>query len=478
MNKESLIQQVLHLREVEKLSQRQIAEKLNIGRKRVRRILGDSCSANPIPKKSILDEYVHLIAHWYKEYPKLKANQVYERLKPYGYQGSYVSVARLSRSYRKTKPKAYHSLTFVPGEEAQVDWFFFNHEKFGQVAGFLYVLSYSRYAWGMFYPKTSLEFFLAGHIECFEHIGGLAHQHRYDNVKTVVLSRNPTIQYNPQFLDFSRFYGFSIYLCNPYSGNEKGRVERIIRDIRVFLYAEEFIDLNDLNKKFRQWLTKRNNTIHRSTTKTPQELLSKERLIALPQNAYLPRRIIQAVASKTALVEFETNKYSVPGTCTVKTVEIIAYPEKIEIHVAGKKVAVHKRCFAKRKIIQNPLHSEKLLNHTPQFKMQRILQLITNMDLEFKDFILHQDNDNQQEQAAYQLFQLLKTHSRKMLISAVRELNSMKCFKIKALCSLLHLPEPKEGDPLWPQNIQLLNLTYEERSLKDYDPDSTNMEPT
>lgn len=475
---ESLIQQVLHLRQVEKLSQRQIAEKLNIGRKRVRRILSGSCSAKPIPGKSILDDYIHLIAHWYKEYPKLKANQVYERLKPYGYQGSYVSVARLSKSYRTIRPKVYHALTFVPGEEAQIDWFFFNHEKLGQVAGFLYVLSYSRYAWGMFYPKTSLEFFLAGHIECFEHIGGLAHRHRYDNVKTVVLSRQPTIQYNPQFLDFSRFYGFSIYLCNPYSGNEKGRVERIIRDIRVFLYGEEFINLNDLNKKFKAWLAKRNNTLHRSTTKTPQELLSKERLITLPQNTYLPRRIVQAVASKTALVEFETNKYSVPGTCAVKPVEVIVYPQRIEIHIAGVKVAVHKRCFEKRKVIQNPLHAEKLLKSTPQFKMRRILQLITNMDSEFKNFILHQDNDNQQEQSAYQLFQLLKTHSRTMLVSAVRELNSMKCFKIKALRSLLNLPQSKESDPLWPQNIQLLNLSYEERSLDDYDPASTNMDPT
>jgi len=441
-------------------------------------MLNSSGAAKPIPRQSILDEYNHLIAHWYKEYPRLKANQVYERLKAYGYQGSYVSVARHSRAYRTIKPKVYHTLTFVPGEEAQIDWFFFNHEKLGQVAEFLYVLSYSRYAWGLFYPRTSLEFLLAGHLACFEHIGGLAHRHRYDNVKTVVLSRYPMTQYNPQFLDFSRFYGFSIYLCNPYSGNEKGRVERIIRDIRTFLYAEEFIDLDDLNKKFQAWLTKRNHTIHRSTSKTPQELLSQERLIALPSNTYLPRRIITAMADKTALVEFETNKYSVPSTCAVKTVEIMAYPETVEIHVAAKKVAVHQRCFTKKKIIQNPLHTEKLLHRTPQFKMQRIHQLMTSMDSTFKDFVHFQDNDNQRIQAAYQLFQLLKTHCKTMLISAVRELNSMKCFKIKALRSLLNLPEPKEGDPLWPVNTQLLNLTYEERSLKDYDPDSENMEPT
>ena len=272
--------------------------------------------------------------------------------------------------------------------------------------------------------------------------------------------------------------GFSIYLCNPYSGNEKGRVERVIRDIRVFLYAEEFIDLNDLNKKFHVWLTKRNNTIHRATAKTPQELFSQERLISLPQNAYLPRRIILAVASKLALVEFETNKYSVPSSWASKKVEIIAYPDKIEICMTSAKAVNHKRCFDKKRIIQNPLHSKKLLDRTPKFKMQRILQLIENMDSVFKDFIFYQDDESERMQMAYQIFQLLKTHSKTILTSAVRELNLMKCYKIKALRSLLHLPEPKEGDPLWPQNTQLLNLTYEERNLKDYDPNTENMEPT
>ncbi len=478
MDKESLIQQVLHLQEVGKLSQRQIAEKLNIGRKRIRNILKGASEAKPIIKKMILDEYEHLIAHWYKEHPRLKAIQIYERLKNYGYQGSYPTVARLSHKYRKIKHAAYHPLTFVPGEEAQVDWFFFNHKTIGPVAGFLYVLSYSRYAWGIFYLKTTFEFFLAGHIACFENIGGLAHSHRYDNVKSVVIRRNPTIEYNAKFLDFSRYYGFSIYLCNPYSGNEKGRVERIIRDIRVFLYGEEFIDLNDLNNKFHQWLKKRNNTVHRSTSKTPQELLSKERLILSPQNVYLARRIIRAVASKTALVEFETNKYSVPSAWAAKAVEIIAYPDRIEICRKGKSGVNHKRHFTKKKIIQNPLHTEKLLKITPQFKIQRICQLMINMNAAFKEFILLQDNDKQRAEVSYQLFQLLKTNSKPILISAVRELNAMKCFKIKALRSLLHLPEPKEGGPLWPKDIDLLNLTYEERSLKEYDPDSGNIQPT
>ena len=62
-----------------------------------------------------------------------------------------------------------------------------------------------------------------------------------------------------------------------------------------------------------------------------------------------------------------------------------------------------------------------------------------------------------------------------MLLSAVRELNALSCFKIKALMSLLNLPEPKEPQALWPQNRQILNLTYEERRLDDYDPNSQDM---
>lgn len=484
MDEEALKQRILQLKQVEHLSERQIAQTLGIGRKRVSRLLRDNNSAKPLPKKTILEEYAHLISHWYKQYPRLKALQVYERLKSYGYSGSYPSVALFTQAFRRPNAKVYHPLVFLPGEETQIDWFFFSHPRLGQVAGFVYILSFSRYAWGIFYPKTGFEFFLAGHIECFKHIGGLARSHRYDNLKSVVLKRVPeingdcgrTIEYNPQFLDFARFYGFSIYVCNPYSGNEKGRVERLIRDIRAFLYSEDFVDLNDLNRKFHIWLAKRNNTVHRSTGKTPKELLSKERLILLPQKEYPARRIITAMASKTALVEFETNKYSVPSACASKAVEIAAYPETIEICLSGRIVARHRRCFGKKQTIQNPLHSERLLNQTPQFKMRRILQLISNMDQVFQYFLDNQDNEAKRIDAAYQLFTLLKTHSKGMLISAVRELNAMPCFKVGALLSLLHLPQAvQEPEALWPQNQNLLNLKYQERSLGDYDPHKTDL---
>ena len=472
MYDEPTIKKVLYLREIEQLSIRQIARALNISRKGISRILQNKgIAGKQIKKDSIIMPYINLITQWYKDYPHFQAWQIYQKLCSYGYKGSYPTVVNFTRKYRKTKPKVYHNLDFVPGQEAQVDWFYFNSERLGVVWGFLYLLSYSRYAWGIFYPRTSLEFFIAGHLEAFKHLNGLTHYHRYDNTKTVVIRRHPQIEYNPQFLDFSRHYKFSIYLCNPYKGNEKGRVERLIRDIRgSFLYGNEFCDIDELNNKFYVWLTQRNQRIHRTTGKSPEQLLSEERLLSLPQITYpASRNITGCYISKTNLVEFDRNKYSVPCVYADKYAQITAYPQKIEIRLNNNKIAVHRRCFGKKQQIINPLHKENLLNQTPNFKMQRIQRLVQNMNPEFERFIACQDNDTDKKQAAYQLFKLLKTHSRRMLISAVSELNRMGCFKIKSLASLLNLPQEKDVDPIWPKDSNLLNINYEPRRLDNYD---------
>ena len=108
--------------------------------------------------------------------------------------------------------------------------------------------------------------------------------------------------------------------------------------------------------------------------------------------------------------------------------------------------------------------------------MQRILQLIDGMEPVFHQFLKHQEDDTTRMQAAYELFTILRSHSRMMIISAVRELTTLGCFKTKALRSLLHLPEPKDHPQLFPRNSHILNLTYEERSLTDYDPDTTALD--
>ena len=92
--------QVKQLYEVEKLSQRQIATKLGVSRKKVLRILQGEEVRKPA-RETIFKPYERLVQEWYREHPFLRVTQVYERLKGYGYSGGYDTVKIHTQSLRK-----------------------------------------------------------------------------------------------------------------------------------------------------------------------------------------------------------------------------------------------------------------------------------------------------------------------------------------------------------------------------------------
>jgi|GEM_PF-5220526 len=88
----------------------------------------------------------------------------------------------------------------------------------------------------------------------------------------------------------------------------------------------------------------------------------EEKLKPLPEIPYPPYRVISASISKTAFVEFETNRYSVPSTYSEIRCEILAYPDPLEILIKGKRVASHQRSFGRRQKMEEPAHRERLLD--------------------------------------------------------------------------------------------------------------------
>lgn len=462
------IQQVRQLYEVERLSLRQIVQKLQVSRKTVSRIIQDQ-PLKKITRRLLCQPYDRLIREWYQEYPFIKATQVYERLKSYGFPGGYGTVKRYTRPLRQKRSPGFHELTFLPGEEAQIDWMEWRF-PFGVLYGFVYLLAYSRYLFVHFYPRHSLEFFLDGHLKAFQEIGGIAHRHRYDNLKSVVLKRTPEITFNPQFLEFSRHYGFSIHPCTPGRANEKGRVERVIRDLKDFLKITPCQHLYAANREAYFWCQERNQRIHRSTDQKPTDLLKEEKLKTLPQIPYRPYRIVLAQISKTGFVEFDTNRYSVPSAYANTTAEVLAYADHLEIVVRGKHIANHPRSWEQKQKIENPKHRQSLLNRTPHFKRQRIYQLLTGMDSKVAHFLKQAEEEGQEPyQIGYELFRILLTTSKTIFLAAVREAIQLKIYKTRYVQSLLGSDLSRPPHPVHPQNPTLLTLTYERRSLRDYD---------
>jgi len=464
---ESIESRVKHLRAVEGLSIRQICKALHAGKDRVSRIINQHKVVKPI-RHGVVAPYERLIEQWYREHPYLQAQQVHDRLLSYGYKGSYAMVVIHTRKYRRTKTIAvYHELEFLPGEEAQVDWMQWK-TSFGMMYGFVFILCFSRYVVVRFYPRYTMEFFLDGHIEAFKEIGGVPHRCTYDNLSSVVIKRFPEVKFNAHFLDLSRHYRFSIRPCTPGRANEKGRVERVIRDIKDFLRATPLKDIKDLNKQVSLWRHQKNRKLHRSTGRLPVEMLKEEKLIALPQIHYKPCRSFMAQVTKTGFVEFETNRYSVPASGP--SCGISAYPEHIEVYDNGRKIATHKRSFLRNEKIENPLHRERLISLTPHYKYQRIYRLMNGLDISVRQFLGAAEQDGHDTTTiAYELFRLLRQVSKETLLSALREANKNGICRVKYLAELLKVPHKTKDNPVYPQNHRLLDITYEGRDLSDYD---------
>ena len=467
-----LKQKIRYLKDVLGLSFRQIQLQSGISRKRASRLYSKTTETN-MPPPRLLHDYRSLIGEWFAECPSLKASQVYQRLQARGVKVSYPTVTLETLVFRKKRPTIYHPLEFLPGEEGQVDWFFVNLPPLGKLCGFAMILSYSRYLFAHLFCRSSFEFFIEGHRQAFDFFGGFPQTLVYDNLSSVVLQRQP-LQYNPRFLEFAHHYRFEIRLCNPASGNEKGRVERVIRTLKeTFFNAVSFSSLEGLNRSLHQWVKEKNQTLHRATGKKPDDLLTEEKLKSLPAigwdnvTIHLPK-----ITTKTGLMIFDTNLYSVPDYLTGKSLSIHSSCDKVEIFDGDKRVASHPRCFEWNQKKINPLH-RSFAKISSEAKRERIFCVIKNMDPILREFLeRNQGASEDPYQSAYQIFRILPRVSRSILISAVRECLQRKTPRMKTLRSLLQLQPAETAEVVSPQRQELLDISYAPRPLKEYDHES------
>jgi transposase len=468
---ETIRQTILYLRDVLKLSFYQIQDRTGISRKRASRIYRGCSQENRVKRAFILDEYRHIIAGWFKDHPSLRAEQIHKWLRERGLDIGYTTVVKYTKTFRKKVSKAYHPLTFMPAEEAQADWCFINHPQLGKLCCFVFIMSYSRHLFAHVFARNSFEFFIEGHLMAFSDVKGMPYGMRYDNLSTVVLKRRPEVRYNPRFLEFSRHYNIEIRLCNPGAGNEKGRVERAIRTMRgtFFNTMERHTSLKALNQALHEWVANKNRTVHRTTEKRPEDLLKEEKLRPLPEKPWNNVYIHPPVkTTKTAMMIFDANSYSVPDYLVGKSLSIHSAPDMVKIYDGDKQVASHPRSFQRRAQIINPLH-RSYCRLSVKAKMQRIHTVIKDMNPTIADFLVkNQACGEDPQKTAYEIFKLMKTHSRGMLLSAASECLKNKSPRLRTFLSYLRM-EPAEAETVQPQNQELLNICYKPRGLEEYD---------
>lgn len=367
--------QILRYFHVERWRVGTIARQLGVHHSTVERVLGQAgvTREQQRPRRaSMLDPYVELITETLERFPTLTASRLYEMVTARGYRGGPDHFRHRLAYYRPRRaPEAYLRLRTLPGEQGQVDWAHFGRHRIGRaerpLMAFVMVLSYSRYPFLRFYLHATLANLVRGHVAAFEHFQGCPRSVLYDNMKSVVLERRgDAIRFHPTLLALAAHYRYEPRPVAPARGNQKGRVERLIRYARDrFFAARDFRDLDDLNAQATQWCaeTAAERPWPEQRSRSVRAAFDEERphLIALPEEAFPTEERLEVTVGKTPYVRFDLNDYSVPHPHTGRTLVVAATLERVRILDADTVVAVHARSFDRGRQIEDPRHVEALL---------------------------------------------------------------------------------------------------------------------
>jgi len=310
---------------------------------------------------------------------RLTLIRIFETLRSEGYEGGYDAVRRYARNWQRQRSSlsssAFVPLIFAPGEAYQFDW---SHEivVINGVTVTLKVahvrLCHSRMMFVRAYPRESQEMVFDAHDRAFAFFKGACTRGIYDNMKTVVetIFVGKERAYNRRFLQMCSHFLVEPVACTPASGWEKGQVENQVGVVRGRFFTprlrvKSYEELNAwLLDKCIAYAKAHHHPEFRD--QTIWQAFEAERQSLVPYAGRFDGfHAVPASVSKTCLVRFDHNKYSVMASAVGRPVEVRAYADRIEIRQDGQIVGQHHRAFGRGETIYDPWHYVPVLARKP-----------------------------------------------------------------------------------------------------------------
>jgi transposase len=310
---------------------------------------------------------------------RLTLIRLFEELRGLGYAGGYDAVRRYARRWSRERgastASAYVPLSFAPGEAYQFDW---SHEVV-LLSGVTVIvkaahvrLCHSRMLFVRAYPRETQEMVFDAHDRAFALFKGTCRRGIYDNMKTAVetIFVGKGRLYNRRFLQMCSHYLVDPVACTPASGWEKGQVENqvgLVRE-RFFTPRLRFKSYDELNAwvldKCLSWA--KAHAHPERPEQTIWEVFEEERPKLIPYRGRFDGfHALPASVSKTCLVRFDNNKYSVSASAVGRPVDIHAYADRVVIRQDGRIVAEHRRSYGRGATIYDPWHYVPVLARKP-----------------------------------------------------------------------------------------------------------------
>ena len=248
------------------VSQREIARRLGINRRTVKRMVDatEPPSYSRAPSGSMLDSLESVLRQLIKDWEDIKAPRVTEILREdYGYTGSVDLVRKRLARLRARPERAAQRTGYRPGQVLQVDWGEMpTRPRIGgrerRVYALVFSLPFSGAATAHFTFDMTIDSFLEGHVRAFEWLGGVPRECVY--LRSAVARRErvdggrEVIHWNPRFSQLRGHYAFHAHPCTPETPREKGSVEGAVRYLKTgFWPARRFADLAELDVVYADW---------------------------------------------------------------------------------------------------------------------------------------------------------------------------------------------------------------------------------
>jgi hypothetical protein len=181
-------------------------------------------------------------------------------------------------------------------------------------------------------------------------------------------------RFNRRFLQMCSLYLIEPVACTPASGWEKGQVEN-----QVGLVRERFLTPRPRVSSYEELnaLLLDRCVAHAKAHKHPEiadrtiwQAFEAERAHLVPiangsRGRFDGFHAVTAAVSKTSLVRFDNNKYSVSSRAVGRPVEVQAYADRLVIRQDGAIVGEHARSFGRGQCIYDPWHSVPVLARKP-----------------------------------------------------------------------------------------------------------------
>lgn len=301
----------------------------------------------------------------------------YEQLVLEGYTGSYSPVQRFVRDLKRAglgTNDAFIPLRFQAGDALQFDWSE-EHVVLGGIAQKVKVahfrLCHSRKPFVVAYPGESQEMVLDAFVRALTFYGGVPRRVIIDNPKTMVtyVSRSKDRIFHPRFLALMNHYIMEPVACTPASGWEKGQVENQVQFLRGRLFTPKLVfdDLESLNVWLHLRCEELGSRPHpEQTDRRIDAVFADEQSELRPLGRAFDGYVEKTVRVRsTCLVQYDSNRYSVPARFAGHRVSLRAYAGRIKVVAGQDVIAEHKRRFTRNVSYFEPWHYVPLLARKP-----------------------------------------------------------------------------------------------------------------